>query len=157
MKLLKLLPVAALTLVMGASCSNKTTGAADNTDAFMPLGDWTIETLAVNDTLSLNPLEIDSATAQIFTFNADSTYGIQTNCNEIAGEFVINGDSIVFDPAGMGTATLMMCPDMTVEDNLKAILPQVGSYTLDVTTTPGDTILTLTTNTPSQYIKLKKK
>lgn len=157
MKLMKLLPVAAFVAVMGTSCSNKTTGSADGADVFMPLGDWTIETLAVNDTLSINPLEIDSAAVQFFTFNPDSTYGVQTNCNTISGNFVLNGDSIVFDPSGMGISTMMMCEDMTVEDNLKAILPKVNGYTLDVTATPGDTVLTLLTSTPSQYIRLKKK
>lgn len=158
MKLLKLLPVAALTLVMAStSCSNKTTGAADKAGALVPFGDWSIVSITVSDTVVIDPLKSDSPSKPSVTLNRDSTYGIHTDCNSIAGSFVLNGNSITFDPNGMGISTMMVCPDMTIEDNLKAMLPQVNSYTLDVTATPGDTVLTLLTSTPSQYIKLKKK
>lgn len=110
-------------------------------------GEWLIEDIVIYDTLSIKPSEIESDEAQTAMFT-DSTYHFKTNCNLVQGDYVQSGDSISFS-AGMSTR--MACPDMSVEDALVQILPQINGVAMD-----NDSILRLYAGNPSAYILLKK-
>lgn len=58
---------------------------------------------------------------------AARTYAFTTGCNNISGQFTSSYTDFSFEP---GAATMMACPDMTVEDAVKAVLPKVKSFGL---------------------------
>ena len=112
------------------------------------LGQWQIENIVMSDSENINPAEKESEETQKFDFVNDSTVSITTNCNTVNGSYTVKGDSIAFSRL---FSTRMACPDMSVEDALQKVLPEVK--TLDWT---SDSVVRLNTATPSQYIVLKQ-
>lgn len=117
-------------------------------DAPSIVGQWQMENIVLNDKDNIRPAEIQSDEPQTFTFNADSTFSAQTNVNIVNGRYELKGDSISFSQL---LTTRMMGPDMRVEQYLQQVLPAVK--TVDWT---SDSIVRLNTDTPSQYIVLKR-
>lgn len=111
-------------------------------------GQWYLEDIVFNDSVNVRPSEEVPGVRQYITFNDDSTFHIQTNCNSISGGYEQKGDSIIL---GAGIMTEMACDNMATEDALRKILPDI--VTLDV---ENDTIMRLNTTVPSEYIVLKK-
>lgn len=111
-------------------------------------GQWYLENIVFNDSVNVRPSEEVPGVRQYITFNDDSTFYIQTNCNSISGGYEQKGDSIIL---GAGIMTEMACDNMATEDALRKILPDI--VTLDV---ENDTIMRLNTTVPSKYIVLKK-
>lgn len=145
-------------LVMSTACgggkgtdSQNAAEAADSvTTAAMPAleGQWLIENIVVNDSLSARPADIDPEIRQYITFNADSTFGISTSCNMLGGQYIVHGDSLHFDYI---TRTEMACENMEVEELLVKVLPEiVKTYCVN------NTVVRLTTTAPGQYIELLK-
>lgn len=108
-------------------------------------GKWLIENVVVDDTLCLR----SSDKRCYFNFHDDGTFGISTNCNSSGGEYRICGDSISFTNVCW---TEMACDDMTMEDMLKKVIPNV--CVIDIS---NDSIAQLNTNTaPRSCIIIKK-
>lgn len=83
-------------------------------------GTWRIQSLADKE---LTP---DADTAYTVTFNAkDNTFSCATGCNVLGGSFSTDYTDFKFD---LSTSTMMMCPDTSLEDGLKEVLPTVTSY-----------------------------
>ena len=95
----------------------------------------------------MRPDETIHSVRQYISFE-DSTYFIQTNCNTISGTYTIKGDSITL---GDGAMTEMACDDMSVEDALRRILPDIS--TIDV---QNDSVVRLNGSTPAECILLRK-
>lgn len=112
------------------------------------IGQWQIENIVLSDSENIRPAEKDSEETQNFKFDNDGTVSITTNCNTVNGAYVLNGDSISFSKL---RSTRMACPDMSVEESVQKLLPEVK--TLDWT---SDSIVRLNTDTPSRYIILKQ-
>lgn len=146
--LLSLLPVALL-----ASCSdNKGVQTACTTDVQQDTavdirGQWYIENIVFNDSVSVRPADVIPDVRQYITFE-DSTFNIQTNCNTIQGEYRIKGDSISFPVTFM---TEMACENMATEDALRKILPDI--VTVDV---QNDSVARLCGRTPAECVMLVK-
>lgn len=111
-------------------------------------GQWYLENIVLSDSAYVRPSEEVPGVRQYITFNDDSTFYIQTNCNSISGGYEQNGDSIIL---GAGIMTEMACDNMATEDALRKILPDI--VTLDV---QNDSVMRLNTTVPSEYIVLKK-
>lgn len=111
-------------------------------------GQWYLENIVFNDSVNVRPSDEVPGVRQYITFNDDSTFYIQTNCNSISGGYEQKGDSIIL---GDGMMTEMACDNMATEDALRKILPDI--VTLDV---QNDTVMRLNTTVPSEYIVLKK-
>ncbi|MFA4046786.1 META domain-containing protein [Prevotella sp. PCHR] len=110
-------------------------------------GQWYIENIVFNDSNYVRPDETIHSVRQYISFE-DSTYFIQTNCNTISGTYTIKGDSIAL---GDGAMTEMACDDMSVEDALRRILPDIS--TIDV---QNDSVVRLNGSTPAECILLRK-
>lgn len=83
-------------------------------------GTWRIQSLADKE---LTP---DADTDYSVTFNSkDNTFSCATGCNVLGGAFSTDYTDFKFD---LSTSTMMMCPDTSVEDALKAVLPTITSY-----------------------------
>ena len=112
------------------------------------LGQWHIENIVINDTLSLRPAEAGVDENQGITFLADSTFGVVTNCNSMGGGYVVSGDSISFSNM---FATQMACEDMRMEQMLGRVLQ--GTLGVDF---ESDSVLRLNSVNPGEYVLLRK-
>lgn len=117
-------------------------------DAPSVIGQWQMENIVLNDKDNIRPADIQSDEPQTFTFNTDSTFSVITNVNTVNGYYDLKGDSISFSRL---MTTRMAGPDMRVEQAVQQILPAVK--TVDWS---SDSILRLNTDTPNQYIVLKR-
>ena len=136
------------------SCSNKkeaqTTDAADaqaETATVDLRGQWYIENIVLNDSVSVRPADVTPDVKQYITFE-DSTFYIQTNCNSIQGEYRINGDSISFPVTLM---TEMACDNMETESAICKVLPNIATVDLQ-----NDSVARLCGSTPAECIMLVK-
>lgn len=150
-----IITLAAASAVIATGCSGTKTNSADvaesatletvtNADI---RGQWYIENIVFNDSDYVRPEEAVPGVRQYISFE-DSTYFIQTNCNTISGPYTVKGDSITL---GDGAMTEMACDDMTVEDALRRILPQIS--TIDV---QNDSVIRLNGAAPAECILLRK-
>lgn len=150
-----LIATAMASAVIATGCSGKKENAADaagktlseTTAASDIRGRWYIENIVFNDSDYVRPEEAVPGVRQYISFE-DSTYFIQTNCNTISGTYTIKGDSIAL---GDGAMTEMACDDMSVEDALRRILPDIS--TIDV---QNDSVVRLNGSTPAECILLRK-
>lgn len=125
----KVLGIAAVALVALSSCGGKekkcckndcANTVADATELIK--GEWSLDSIVMGDSVKINVKGIESEQPQAMSFDADSTFFVQTNCNTLRGDYTLKGDSIKF---GNALSTMMACPDMKVEDALKQVLPLV--------------------------------
>lgn len=150
-----LIATAMASAVIATGCSGKKENVADaagktlseTTAASDIRGRWYIENIVFNDSDYVRPEEAVPGVRQYISFE-DSTYFIQTNCNTISGTYTIKGDSIAL---GDGAMTEMACDDMSVEDALRRILPDIS--TIDV---QNDSVVRLNGSTPAECILLRK-
>lgn len=142
--------VAAL-LAVSAGCSgSKETNvdkAGKETAGADIRGQWYIENIVFSDSDYVRPDEAVPGASQYMVFE-DSTYFIMTNCNSIAGEYSLKGDSITL---GDGAMTEMACDNMATEDALRRILPRIS--TIDV---QNDSVMRLNGATAAECILLRK-
>ena len=69
---------------------------------------------------------VEEGEAPSVTFDASAkTYTFVTGCNNISGQYTSTYTDFSF---GDGVATMMACPDMTVEDTVKAVLSRIKSF-----------------------------
>ncbi len=156
MKKILLAGVAAtcLTAACGGSGAGRTVPQADealNATSVDLTGKWLVTEIQISDGQLVRPAEVDSTAATTFTFANDSVagtvYGIVTNCNSLGGTYAVRGDSIGFND---GFSTMMLCPDMTVEEAIKSVLPQITTFSM-----PTDSTLRLS-GASAAYIKLRR-
>ena len=112
-------------------------------------GQWYLESIVFSDSdyVRVRPDERLSSIHQYIVFE-DSTYFIRTNCNSLSGAYAVKGDSIIL---GDGAMTEMACDDMSVEDALRRILPNIATVYVQ-----NDSIARLDSRNPSEYIVLRK-
>lgn len=143
---------AALLMATATGCSGNKEAKSDNkaqtevADADIR-GQWYIENIVFNDSDYVRPSEEVPGVSQYIEFE-DSTYFIQTNCNTFSGAYAIKGDSIML---GDGAMTEMACDNMTTEDAIRRILPNIATVYVE-----NDSIARLDSRNPSEYIVLKK-
>lgn len=106
-------------------------------------GQWYIEKIVLND----SAITLPDGMKQYFLFT-DSAYSVMTNCNSMSGSVSINGDSIRMADAMM---TELACDDMSTEDALRQIVPEIATYRLE-----SDSTLTLCGKTGNDYVSLRK-
>ena len=112
-------------------------------------GQWYLDSIVFSDSeyVRVRPDVRLSSIHQYIVFE-DSTYFIKTNCNSISGTYTVKGDSIIL---GDGAMTEMACDDMSVEEALRRILPNIASIHIQ-----NDSIVRLDSSNPSEYIVLRK-
>ena len=112
-------------------------------------GQWYLDSIVFSDSdyVRVRPDERLSSIHQYIVFE-DNTYFIKTNCNTISGTYTAKGDSIIL---GDGAMTEMACDDMSVEDALRRILPNIATVYIQ-----NDSIARLDSRNPSEYIVLRK-
>lgn len=157
MKTTKFLMLAALAIAAASCTANKETNAAADestgaTKITAPYsgsisGEWRIMEIEMNDSVSIKPAEVTPDGPQTVMFT-DSTYHFQTNCNLVQGDYRQSGDSISFEA---GLSTRMACPDMSVEDALNQLLPQLTGLSMD-----NDSTLRISAENKASYILLGK-
>ncbi len=138
-----------------ASCNGKSNGSdkqgdavATDTVATPDLNRmWYIENVVLNDSVYVRPSELQPDRNFYFTFAEGGSFGVNTNCNTIGGEYMQKGDSIFFSNISI---TEMACDDMKMEELMTQILPQVNTVDASL-----DSIVRLNSNS-SAYIVLKK-
>lgn len=131
-----------------AQSSGQTPADTTETTAAISIdGRWNIDNVVVNDSLSVRPSEETPEKASLITFDGGN-YSITTNCNSIQGSYTLNGDSIALNP---GLCTEMACDNMSIEDMIKQVLPEISTVDL-----VNDSTLRL--NSPaSAYIVLSRQ
>ncbi len=138
-------------LIVGASlssCAKKVVEeSTDPVETTEIVGDWEIENIVIDDTTYVRPSEITPDVTQSISFGSDSLFSASTNCNIVGGQYILNGDSIVFSNF---MSTRMACENEDVERSLMQVLPQIN--TIDVL---NDTVLRLNSSSEA-YILLKK-
>ncbi|PZX55847.1 DUF4377 domain-containing protein [Algoriphagus chordae] len=94
-----------------------------------------------------NPTGFKSKEALTFEFNASKkTYVGSMGCNSVRGAIIENdGETLSFGP---GAATMMACPDMSVENAISKALINTRGYKLEknqlyLINESGDTLMTL--------------
>lgn len=155
MKARNILILGALAMAIASCSATKESSSEESAEAAIVsgpysgsiAGNWDINEIVLNDSTSIKPFELNSDEPQTVMFT-DSTYHFQTNCNLVQGNYTHVGDSISFS---QGMSTRMACPDMSVENALVQILPQLKGLAMD-----NDSILRLSAEGPSTYILLKK-
>lgn len=137
-----------------ASCNGNNTNtqslsaqSAPEKDVVNIKGQWYIESIVFGDSAVIGPEATATGSRQYFEFN-DSTYNVMTNCNAAHGTMTIQGDSVKF---GEGAWTELACDDMSVEDALRKILPQITIVDVE-----NDSIIRLNCSPTSDYILLRK-
>ena len=112
-------------------------------------GQWYLDSIVFSDSeyVRVRPDVRLSSIHQYIVFE-DSTYFIKTNCNTISGTYTAKGDSIIL---GDGAMTEMACDDMSVEEALRRILPNIASIHIE-----NDSIARLDSRNHSEYIVLRK-
>ncbi len=111
------------------------------------VGQWLIENIVLNDSVSVRPAEVTPDAVQYVEFT-DSTYSFVTNCNTIFGTYTLSGDSITFNAGGM---TRMMCDNSASEDAINKMLPNIA-----VVDMVNDSVARLNSTNASEYIVLLK-
>lgn len=140
-----------LFLTVTACTGNKGTLHQDNTavnETTVDIkGQWYLENIVFNDSVYVRPAEEVPGQRQYITFE-DSTYFIQTNCNTFSGTYTLKGDSLRL---GDGAMTEMACDNMATEEAIRKILPVIATVDIE-----NDSIARLNSQTPSEYILLRK-
>lgn len=110
-------------------------------------GEWNV--------IEINGAVVVPAPGQDFPFIAfnaeDGTVYGSTGCNRLTGSFDVNAKPGTIDLGALGS-TRMMCPDMTVEDNLFAALAKVKGYK-----PLGDKTVALCSSSDKPLVVLQKK
>lgn len=145
--MIAVLALASCTSKSGAGTDAPENGLADSVAVAAPTldGQWNLEEIALGDSTRIRPS--DGLPEQYITFT-DNSYSIQTNCNTLAGEYSLVGDSISF---GDGLMTEMACENMNVEDALRQLLPVITTVTVE-----NDSTIRLSGATPTDYIVIRK-
>lgn len=136
------------------SCSGKTTTDTatqtpqDSAQTVDILGEWSIESIVINDTTAIRPAEMGKEFAATMIFSPDSLVGITTNCNSLGGQYILKNDSIRFDNL---LRTEMACDNMDVEEYLVQVLPAIA--TVEAT---NDSTLRLNAPGALPYINLRR-
>lgn len=140
---------------LACSCGNRTNNQstaqtdADTLQVAAPValdGQWNIENVVVNDTLSARPAE-ETPDQKVYIQFDNGNYSIMTNCNSIQGTYTLNGDSIVMES---GLCTEMACDNMKIEDLIKQVLPAISTVDME-----NDSTLRLN-SASSEYILLSR-
>lgn len=129
-----------------ASCAGTMSNSGESTNLIE--GRWTILNVVENDSTFVRPSEIDPEMRAYIDFMADSTFGVNTNCNHLGGRYSVSGDSIQLVDI---LTTEMACDNMDLEEILKRVLPSVS--TID---TINDSITRINTPESGAYIVLQR-
>ena len=141
MKLTALIP-AALALVMLPACTAKKAGTTTEENAALA-GRYDIVTVALNDSTFVNAVDVAEEGQPIQMVFTDTTYSAKTNCNTIFGEYTRTGGKVTLKDGGM---TQMACPDVTMEQLMVTVLPQITDVEF-----VSDTLVNLTSaNSPAR-------
>ena len=115
-----------------SACASK-----ENTRSLV--GSWRLTAYGPIDSTTPAVPDVDS----ILIFGEDGTLAGSTGCNELGGDYVIEGDQITF---GQIVSTLILCPDlqMAQEEAMFQVLRETASFNIEgdtLTITNNDTVL----------------
>lgn len=115
-----------------SACSSK-----ENTRPL--IGSWRLTAYGPVDSTTPAVPDVDA----ILIFGEDGTLAGSTGCNELGGDYVIEGDQITF---GQIVSTLILCPDlqMAQEETMFQVLRETASFNIEgdtLTITNNDTVL----------------
>lgn len=115
-----------------SACSSK-----ENTRPL--IGSWRLTAYGPVDSTTPAAPDVDA----ILIFGEDGTLAGSTGCNELGGDYVIEGDQITF---GQIVSTLILCPDlqMAQEETMFQVLRETASFNIEgdtLTITNNDTVL----------------
>ena len=151
------LACAALLAAGAVSCNSNNSVVTYNQSNALLAGNWYFTRVMGNQVPQTSAEEWPRLE---FNTQSGSVAG-NTGCNQVMGNFnFTNKGTIHFNDMA---STRMMCPDMTLEDNLQKALPQVKSYSINgVTGTlyllgeKGDTLITMTRVNPRTLIDMRQ-
>ena len=137
MKLKAIIPAAFAIVLMSAACTaNKAGTTAEENNAGASLA-------GTYDTALVNAVDIADADGPIRMVFTDTTYSAKTNCNTIFGEYTRTDGKVTLKDGGM---TQMACPDVTMEQLMVTVLPQITDVEF-----VSDTLVNLTSaNSPAR-------
>lgn len=103
------------------------------------VGSWRLTAYGPIDSTTPAVPDVDA----ILIFGEDGTLAGSTGCNELGGDYVIEGDQITF---GQIVSTLILCPDlqMAQEETMFQVLRETASFNIEgdtLTITNNDTVL----------------
>lgn len=117
-----------------------TVSACSSKESTRPLiGSWRLTAYGPVDSTTPAVPDVDA----ILIFGEDGTLAGSTGCNELGGDYVIEGDQITF---GQIVSTLILCPDlqMAQEETMFQVLRETASFNIEgdtLTITNNDTVL----------------
>lgn len=97
-----------------------------------PFGTFEVKGIEYPDSLTILPSFIDPDNKTTITFG-DGTFTVTTGCDTITGRLILNDEGLYFRDI---TRTETVCEDMTVENAILEILPEincVGHYNDSIT------------------------
>lgn len=97
-----------------------------------PFGTFEVKGIEYPDSLTILPSFIDPDNKTTITFG-DGTFTVTTGCNTITGRLILNDEGLYFRDI---TRTETVCDDMTVENAILEILPEInciGRYNDSIT------------------------
>lgn len=139
----KILFFALMAAVM-AGCAKKTAETAAAVEEAAPVavvGEWQIAQLEELPLVATEEIALPA-----LTINEDGTYHLYAGCNQINGEYALEGEQITWSA---GASTKMMCPEaMEIEDALCQLLNGTLNVVVDgealvLTNEAGATVLRL--------------
>ena len=115
-----------------SACSSK-----DNTRPLV--GSWRLTAYGPVDSTTPAVPDVDAT----LIFGEDGTLAGSTGCNELGGDYMVEGDQITF---GQIVSTLILCPDlqMAQEEAAFQVLMETASFKIEgdtLTITNNDTVL----------------
>jgi heat shock protein HslJ len=110
-------------------------GCAAKENALPLAGSWRLTAYGPADSPTSAVPDVEA----ILSFDADGTLTGNTGCNQLGGDYQVEGDQITF---GQIVSTLIACPDlqMAQEDSMHQVLAGTASFKIE-----GNT-LTITNN-----------
>ena len=89
---------------------------------------WRLVSLTTNTPPLATTVPPEAMVNYTIQFNDDGTFAAKADCNQVAGEYTIQGDGIL--TIKPGPSTLAACPEGSLGDAYVAALAQAGSYTI---------------------------
>jgi len=110
-----------LTLVLTACGGKNSSSGSDITGI---VWQWS----AMQETVPASQSVVPDPQNYTITFNSDGTAAIKADCNNVTGNYKIDGSKITIT---LGASTLMACSDVSQDAIYLASLSKVNSYAVD--------------------------
>jgi heat shock protein HslJ len=115
-----MMAIVALAIAAGA------TGCGSDADSGLVGATW--EWTALSENAPKHQSVVPEPENYTITFSEDGNFQAKADCNQLAGTYTEDGDSLTIEP---GPMTLVACPPESLSDQYVALLGTVSSFAVD--------------------------